>query len=151
MPPRKSKDSEEKYTKPSLRESIKSRVMAGSASHGAAGAAWQRSEGKNPEGGLNDKGRASLKAQGHNIKPGVQGPADTPEKMRRKGSFLSRMFGPNAPGSMQDESGQPTRRALSANAWGEPVPKNESDRARLFAKGQSLLENYQNSSPKNRK
>jgi Domain of unknown function (DUF6321) len=33
--------------------------------------AWQRSEGKNPEGGLNAKGRASAKAQGHNLKPPV--------------------------------------------------------------------------------
>ena len=31
--------------------------------------AWQRAEGKNPKGGLNAKGRASAKAQGHNLKP----------------------------------------------------------------------------------
>ena len=104
--------------------------------------AWQRSEGKDPEGGLNAKGRAALRAQGHDIKPGVRGPADTPQKMRRKGSFLTRMFGPNAPGSMQEDSGKPTRRALSAAAWGEPVPKNDSDRARLFAKGKALLDRY---------
>ena len=30
--------------------------------------AWTRKEGKNPEGGLNEKGRASLRAQGQNIK-----------------------------------------------------------------------------------
>jgi hypothetical protein len=30
--------------------------------------AWTRKEGKNPSGGLNEKGRASLKAEGHNIK-----------------------------------------------------------------------------------
>jgi len=29
--------------------------------------AWTRKEGKNPSGGLNEKGRASLKAEGHNI------------------------------------------------------------------------------------
>ena len=33
--------------------------------------AWTRSEGKNPEGGLNAKGRASAKAEGHNLKPPV--------------------------------------------------------------------------------
>ena len=33
--------------------------------------AWQRSEGQNKEGGLNAKGRASAKAQGHNLKPPV--------------------------------------------------------------------------------
>lgn len=104
--------------------------------------AWQRSEGKNPSGGLNAKGRASLKAQGHDIKPGVRGAADTPEKLRRKGSFLSRMFGPGAPGSMKKDNGDPSRRALSAAAWGEAVPKNDAGRARLYAKGQRLLARY---------
>ena len=108
------------------------------------GGAWQRSEGKNPEGGLNAKGRASLKAQGHDIKPGVTGSADTPEKQRRKGSFLSRMFGPGAPGSMKKDNGEPSRRALSAKAWGEPVPRDDAGRARLYAKGQALLKKYKN-------
>lgn len=105
--------------------------------------AWQRSEGKNPEGGLNAKGRASLKAQGHDIKPGVKGPADTPEKLKRKGSFLSRMFGPGAPGSMKADNGEPSRRALSAKAWGEAVPSDDAGRARLYAKGQALLKRYE--------
>ena len=30
--------------------------------------AWTRKEGQNPEGGLNEKGRASLRAQGQDIK-----------------------------------------------------------------------------------
>ncbi len=113
--------------------------------YGSEGGAWQRSEGKNPEGGLNAKGRASLKAQGHDIKPGVKGKADTPEKKRRKGSFLSRMFGPGAPGSMKKDNGEPSRRALSAKAWGEPVPQDDAGRARLYAKGQSLLKSYEGS------
>ena len=104
--------------------------------------AWQRSEGKNPEGGLNAKGRASLKAQGHDIKPGVKGPANTPEKLKRKGSFLSRMFGPGAPGSMKADNGEPSRRALSAKAWGEAVPSDDAGRARLYAKGQAMLKRY---------
>jgi Domain of unknown function (DUF6321) len=112
--------------------------------HASESGAWQRSEGKNPEGGLNAKGRASLKAQGHDIKPGVKGPADTPEKQRRKGSFLSRMFGPGAPGSMKQDNGEPSRRALSAKAWGEPVPQDDAGRARLYAKGQALLKKYEN-------
>ena len=32
-------------------------------------AAWQRKEGQNPNGGLNAKGRASAKKEGHNLKP----------------------------------------------------------------------------------
>ena len=38
----------------------------------AKSAAWTRKEGKNPNGGLNDKGRASAKAEGHNLKPPVK-------------------------------------------------------------------------------
>jgi hypothetical protein len=50
-------------------------------------AAWQKAEGKNPEGGLNEKGRASLKAQGHDIK------RPQPEGGSRKDSFCARMKG----------------------------------------------------------
>jgi hypothetical protein len=49
--------------------------------------AWQRAEGKSPSGGLNAKGRASLKAEGHNIKP------PQPEGGPRKKSFCARMSG----------------------------------------------------------
>lgn len=57
--------------------------------------AWQRSEGKNPEGGLNAKGRASAKAQGHNLKPPVS--AEQAKKSKksagRRKSFCARMSG----------------------------------------------------------
>jgi hypothetical protein len=49
--------------------------------------AWQRKEGKSPTGGLNAKGRASLKAEGHNIKP------PQPEGGPRKRSFCARSAG----------------------------------------------------------
>jgi hypothetical protein len=45
---------------------------------------------------------------------------------------------------MVNEKGEPTRLALSANAWGEPVPKNAEDAAKLAAKGRKLLERYKN-------
>lgn len=102
-----------------------------------------RKEHRNPKGGLTAKGRSAYnKATGSNLKPGVRGKADTPEKMRRKGSFLSRMFGPGNSGPMRKPNGEPTRRALSAAAWGEPVPKDDAGRARLYAKGQALLQRY---------
>ena len=63
--------------------------------------------------------------------------------MRRKGSFLTRFF-TNPSGPMTKPNGKPTRLALSANAWGEPVPKNRSDAARLAAKGRRLLDRYKN-------
>jgi hypothetical protein len=73
-------------------------------------AAWQRSEGKNPEGGLNAKGRASAKAEGMDLKPPVKS-GDNP----RRASFLARMG--NMPGPME-KNGEPTRLALSLKAWG---------------------------------
>ncbi len=49
--------------------------------------AWTRKEGKNPNGGLNAKGRASAKAQGMNLK------APQPEGGARRDSFCARMKG----------------------------------------------------------
>ena len=103
---------------------------------------------KDPDGGLTAAGRAHFKkTEGANLKPGVKGAADTPDKMRRKGSFLTRFF-TNPSGPMKDEKGRPTRLALSAVAWGEPVPKNAEDAARLADKGRNLLEKYKNISGK---
>ena len=54
---------------------------------GGSTPAWTRKEGKSPSGGLNAKGRASLKAAGHDIK------APQPEGGPRKRSFCARMSG----------------------------------------------------------
>ena len=103
---------------------------------------------KDPDGGLTAAGRKFFKqTEGANLKPGVKGPADTPDKMRRKGSFLTRFF-TNPSGPMVDEKGRATRLALSATAWGERVPKNAEDAAALAAKGRKLLERYENSKKK---
>lgn len=96
---------------------------------------------KDPKGGLTAAGRAAYnRATGSNLKPGVRGAADTPTKMRRKGSFLARMFSNPSGGATKD--GKPTRRALSAAAWGEPVPKTSGAMAALAAKGRRLLAAY---------
>lgn len=57
--------------------------------------AWQRAEGKNPEGGLNAKGRASLRAEGQDIKPPVskEAAAKSPAKAKRRLAFCRRMTG----------------------------------------------------------
>ena len=49
--------------------------------------AWTRKEGQSPTGGLNAKGRASLKAQGQNIKPPQPGGGP------RKKSYCARSAG----------------------------------------------------------
>jgi len=103
---------------------------------------------RDPKGGLTPAGRAHFKrTEGANLKPGVKGAADTPEKMRRKGSFLTRFF-TNPSGPMKDEKGRPTRLALSARAWGEPVPQDRAAAARLAEKGRNLLERYENTKKK---
>lgn len=97
---------------------------------------------KDPKGGLTAAGREAFKReQGSNLKPGVKGIADTPEKMRRKGSFLRRTF-THPRGPLVDADGKPTRLALSAQAWGEPVPKTLASAQKLAAKGMRLLERF---------
>lgn len=91
---------------------------------------------KNPAGGLNAAGRSFFKrTTGANLKAPVKGAADTPEKMRRKGSFLVRMG--SAAGPLKDEKGRPTRLKLSLVAWG-----HGGDKASAVAKGRSLLARY---------
>jgi len=84
-------------------------------------AAWTRSEGKSKSGGLNAKGIASYRAAnpGSKLKKAV---TTKPSKLKagskdakRRKSFCSRMGG--MPGSMKDEKGRPTRKALSLRKW----------------------------------
>lgn len=80
--------------------------------------AWQRSEGKNPAGGLNAKGRASYnKATGGKLKPPVSAKqaAKSPKSAARRDSFCARMGG--MPGPMKDSKGKPTRKALALKKW----------------------------------
>jgi hypothetical protein len=60
-------------------------------------ASWQRKEGKNPEGGLNEKGRKSYEREnpGSNLKPPVsrEEAARSPKSAARRESFCSRSKG----------------------------------------------------------
>lgn len=73
--------------------------------------AWQRKEGKNKEGGLNEKGRKSYEREN----PGSDLKAPQPEGGPRKRSFCARMGGNKGP--MKDEKGRPTRKALALRKW----------------------------------
>jgi hypothetical protein len=88
--------------------------------------AWQRSEGKNPSGGLNAKGRASAKAAGMNLKPPVK-TGDNP----RRASFLARMSGNDGP--ERDKDGKPTRLLLSLNAWGASSKSDAKAKAKAIS------------------
>lgn len=93
------------------------RELAGRQAYAKGGGAWTRKEGKNPEGGLNAKGRASLRAQGHDIKPPVSAEqaSKSPKAAARRKSFCARMGGMEGP--MKDEQGRPTRKALALRKW----------------------------------
>ena len=87
--------------------------------------AWTRKEGKNPEGGLNAKGRASYK-QG-TLKPPVKS-GDNP----RRASFLQRMGA--AKGPEKDSKGKPTRLLLSLQAWGASSKSDAIKKGRAISR-----------------
>lgn len=78
-----------------------------------ASEAWQKKEGKNSKGGLNEKGRKSYEKAnpGSDLKAPVKS-GNNP----RRASFLARMGG--MPGPEYDKDGKPTRLLLSLQAWG---------------------------------
>lgn len=89
-------------------------------------AAWQRSEGKNPRGGLNQKGRDSYRREtGGTLKPPVRS-GDNP----RRASFLARMG--NMPGPME-KNGEPTRLALALRAWGASSKEDAKAKAKAIS------------------
>ena len=103
---------------------------------------------KDPNGGLTAAGRKAFNEKdGSHLKPGVRGAVDTPEKMKRKGSFLRRHYA-NPSGPLVDDTGKPTRLALQARAWGEPAPKSPAAAKKLAEKGSRLLERYRKSKAK---
>ena len=90
-------------------------------------AAWQRKEGKNPQGGLNAKGRASYKKQtGGTLKPPVKS-GNNP----RRASFLARMGG--MPGPERNSKGEPTRLLLSLQAWGASSKQDARTKAKAIS------------------
>jgi hypothetical protein len=88
--------------------------------------AWQRSEGKNPKGGLNAKGRSSYNQEtGGELKAPVKS-GDNP----RRASFLSRMGGM---ASAEYKDGEPTRLLLSLRAWGSTSKADAKIKAKAIS------------------
>jgi hypothetical protein len=84
-------------------------------------AAWRRSEGKDPKGGLNRKGIASYRREnpGSKLSMAVTTP---PSKLKpgskaanRRKSFCARMGGMR--GAMKKPNGEPSRKALALRKW----------------------------------
>lgn len=73
---------------------------------------WQRKAGQNPNGGLNEAGRRSLKAEGHDIK------RPQPEGGPRKKSFCARMEGAKKKLTSKETANDPDSRInKSLRAW----------------------------------
>jgi len=101
---------------------------------------------KDPKGGLTKAGREWFaKKQGSHLQAGVKKSktAMTPDDMRRKGSWAVRFYGRKGTlPPLHTPGGEPTRFALTAAAWGEPVPKTVAAAKRIAAKGRKLLAAY---------
>lgn len=85
-----------------------------------ASPAWQRKAGQNPNGGLNEKGRASLRAAGKDIKPPVKrdAAAKSPAKAKRRIAFCKRMNGMKAKLTSAATANDPNSRInKSLRAW----------------------------------
>jgi hypothetical protein len=131
------KSAKKKTTKSAVKKTKKAKK---SKTGGAAG--------KDPKGGLTAAGRkAFAEKDGSHLKPGVKKKASdmTPTEMRRKGSWAVRFFGRSKLPPLVDASGEPTRLALSAHAWGEKVPKTEKAARKIARKGEKLLKRYRKS------
>ena len=101
---------------------------------------------QNPKGGLTAKGREYFrKKQGAHLKPGVTKALRdmSPQDKHRKGSWAVRFYGrKGALPPLQKPDGTPTRYALTAAAWGEPIPTTVAAARRIAAKGKRLLAAY---------
>lgn len=89
---------------------------------------------KDPEGGLSAKGRKAYnRATGSNLKPGVQNYSEASTADKKRWIAWALRFYSNPTGPMVDANGKPTRLALTASAWGQPVPRT-IQAARAIAK-----------------
>ena len=79
--------------------------------------AWTRSEGKDPKGGLNAKGRASYKAEtGGTLKPPVSAKQakKSPKAAARRDSFCARMEGMKTKNTASKTANDPNSRINKA-------------------------------------
>jgi len=92
-------------------------------------AEWQKKAGKNPKGGLNEKGRKSYEREnpGSNLKSPVKS-GDNP----RRASFLARMG--NMPGPERNPDGSPTRLLKSLQVWGASSKADAKKKAAAISK-----------------
>ena len=100
-----------KISKKKLKKNLAKNEPDENHSSTSEGAAWTKKEGKNKEGGLNEKGRKSYEREN----PGSDLKRPQPEGGPRKKSFCARMGGVKGP--MKKPNGEPTRKALALRKW----------------------------------
>ncbi len=89
--------------------------------------------------------RAFGRREGSHFRPGVKKAVTemSLDEMRRKGIWAVRVYGRSGPlPRLIDDKGRPTRFALTAVDWGEPIPKTVAAARRIAAKGHRLLTAY---------
>lgn len=96
---------------------------------------WQKKAGKNPAGGLNERGRKSYEAAnpGSNLRPPVKS-GNNP----RRASFLARMG--NMPGP-EYKNGEPTRLLKSLQVWGASSKADARAKAKAMSKHLDKVKN----------
>jgi len=90
--------------------------------------AWQRKAGKNPKGGLNEKGRRSYERQ--NPGSDLKRPLKRGNNPRRA-AFLARMGNMKGP---EYKDGKPTRLLLALQAWGASSKADARKKAKEIRK-----------------
>jgi Domain of unknown function (DUF6321) len=111
----------------------------------------RKSPRKSKKGGLTEAGRTYFaRKEGAHLRPGVKtkGRDMSVTDMRRKGSWAVRFYGRKGKlPPLLTKDGKPTRFALTAAAWGEPVPRTVAAARRIAAKGHRLLAKYSRTKP----
>jgi len=99
---------------------------------------------KDPKGGLTAAGRRKFaQTEGAQLRPGVRKRTSemSAAEMKRKGSWAARFYGRKGKlPALVDKNGEPTRFALTAHAWGEPVPETVAQARAIARRGRALLE-----------
>lgn len=143
--PKKNKTARKRVSKAASRKRAASKTAGKKASAKSSRKRPERAREKDPKGGLTAAGRRTFaRKDGSNLRPGVTKKLSemTPQDMRRKGSWAVRFYGRKQLPPLVDSNGRPTRHALSAHAWGEPVPRTVAAARRIAAKGERLLQRY---------
>lgn len=96
---------------------------------------WQKKAGKNPAGGLNERGRKSYEAA--NPGSNLQAPVKSGNNPRRA-SFLARMGGMPGP---EYKDGKPTRLLLSLQAWGASSKADAKAKSAAMSKALKKVSN----------